>query len=49
MMVAMSDEEHDSELLREQEHKGYGFDEGERDDAFDAIDEEESDEEQEDE
>lgn len=34
----------DDALREEQEGKGYGEDEGERDDALDAVDEDEADE-----
>ena len=39
---------HESPLLHEQEHKGYGDDEGERDESLDDLDDDESDEEDED-
>ena len=44
------DEEHlhESSLLHEQEHKGYGDDEGERDEILDEDEEDEDEEEDED-
>ena len=38
--------EHDDDLLEEQEHKGYGEDEGERESSFGDDEDESGDEEQ---